>query len=194
MNSVRSALFVLLSLAVIHGVTGYIHNNPNGAAVDYPEDEVQPTFTKPVANITVPKGRDAKIECEIDNLGDFRPAWIKEEDKAILTMHQQIISRNYRVSLSTSDNRKFTLHIRNVQEQDRGGYMCQINTSPVRSSVGYLDVLDGKYFDVEVSPEQLKNKDASAALRCASLSLPLQIILTSFILIITSSILSPTRS
>ncbi|XP_028967628.1 lachesin [Galendromus occidentalis] len=109
---------------------------------DYPDEgEIIPSFAEPVQNITVPRGRDAKIACIIDNLGDYRPAWIKEKDKAILTMHQQIISRNYRISLSTSDNRVFTLHIRNVQESDRGGYMCQINTSPVKSSTGYLDVL-----------------------------------------------------
>ncbi|KAH9376781.1 hypothetical protein HPB48_017877 [Haemaphysalis longicornis] len=69
------------------------------------------------------------------------PAWIKVEDKGILSIHQQVISRNYRISLSTSDNRHFVLHIRNVQESDRGGYMCQINTSPMMSQVGYLDVL-----------------------------------------------------
>lgn len=80
------------------------------------------------------------VETRLDTSSSY-PAWIKEEDKAILTMHQQIISRNYRISLSTSDNRIFTLHIRNVQESDRGGYMCQINTSPVKSSTGYLDVL-----------------------------------------------------
>ncbi|KAH7955502.1 hypothetical protein HPB52_001052 [Rhipicephalus sanguineus] len=71
----------------------------------------------------------------------LRPAWIKVEDKGILSIHQQVISRNYRISLSTSDNRHFVLHIRNVQESDRGGYMCQINTSPMMSQVGYLDVL-----------------------------------------------------
>ncbi|OQR73899.1 lachesin-like, partial [Tropilaelaps mercedesae] len=126
------------------GASGHAHQSLAETG-DYTEDgEVIPQFAEPVQNITVPRGRDAKIACVIDNLGDFRPAWIKEEDKAILTMHQQIISRNYRISLSTSDNRIFTLHIRNVQESDRGGYMCQINTSPVKSSTGYLDVL-GKY-------------------------------------------------
>ncbi|GIY80951.1 lachesin [Caerostris darwini] len=68
-------------------------------------------------------------------------AWIKVETKAILTIHQHIITRNYRISLSHSDNRNFVLQIRNVQAADKGGYMCQVNTVPMKSQVGYLDVL-----------------------------------------------------
>ena len=53
-------------------------------------------------------------------------AWLRVEDKGILTIHNNVITRNYRVSLSTNEN-TYYLHIRNVQESDRGGYMCQIN-------------------------------------------------------------------
>ncbi|GFQ66477.1 lachesin, partial [Trichonephila clavata] len=68
-------------------------------------------------------------------------AWIKVETKAILTIHHHIITRNYRISLSHSDNRNFILQIKNVQAADKGGYMCQVNTVPMKSQVGYLDVL-----------------------------------------------------
>lgn len=71
----------------------------------------------------------------------LQAAWIKVETKAILTIHHHIITRNYRISLSHSDNRNFVLHIRNVQKSDRGGYMCQINTVPMKSQIGYVDVL-----------------------------------------------------
>lgn len=72
---------------------------------------------------------------------DSQAAWIKVETKAILTIHHHIITRNYRISLSHSDNRNFLLQIRSVQEADKGGYMCQVNTVPMKSQVGYLDVL-----------------------------------------------------
>ncbi|PRD35405.1 UNVERIFIED_CONTAM: hypothetical protein NCL1_11692 [Trichonephila clavipes] len=49
-------------------------------------------------------------------------AWIKVETKAILTIYHHIITRNYRISLSHSDNRNFILQIRNVQESDKGGF------------------------------------------------------------------------
>lgn len=79
---------------------------------------------------------------------DSQAAWIKVETKAILTIHHHIITRNYRISLSHSDNRNFLLQIRSVQEADKGGYMCQVNTVPMKSQVGYLDVLGkGNYIE-----------------------------------------------
>ena len=32
------------------------------------------------------------------------------------------------------------LHIKDVLEEDRGCYMCQINTNPMKNRVGCLDV------------------------------------------------------
>ncbi len=66
------------------------------------------------------------------------------ETKTILTIHRHVISRNYRITLSHSDNRNWILHINNVQEADRGGYMCQVNTVPMLSQIGYLDVVGKK--------------------------------------------------
>jgi len=63
------------------------------------------------------------------------------EDKTILTIHDHIITRNYRIGLSQSDNRHFNLHINDAKESDRGGYMCQINTVPMIYQVGFLDVV-----------------------------------------------------
>ncbi|RWS03311.1 lachesin-like protein, partial [Dinothrombium tinctorium] len=68
-------------------------------------------------------------------------AWLRVEDKGILTIHEHIITRNYRISLSHSDNKNFILNIKNVQESDKGGYMCQINTVPMKSQIGFLDVV-----------------------------------------------------
>ncbi|GIY89192.1 lachesin [Caerostris extrusa] len=104
-------------------------------------NEADPEFSEAIPNITIPVGRDIQLPCIVDNLGSYRAAWIKVETKAILTIHHHIITRNYRISLSHSDNRNFVLHIRNVQKSDRGGYMCQINTAPMKSQIGYVDVL-----------------------------------------------------
>lgn len=34
-----------------------------------------------------------------------------------------------------------TLHIKDVQKEDKGFYMCQVNTDPMVSTVGFLDVV-----------------------------------------------------
>ena len=42
---------------------------------------------------------------------------------------------NSRVSVSHLDVNTWNLHIKSVTEEDRGGYMCQINTDPMKSQV-----------------------------------------------------------
>ncbi|KAL1420868.1 hypothetical protein MTO96_004247 [Rhipicephalus appendiculatus] len=102
--------------------------------------EILPEFAEPVPNVSAIVGRTVKLPCVVNNLGQYRVAWLRVESKTILTIHKSVITQNYRVHLSPSD-RTWLLVIDNVQESDRGGYMCQVNTVPMRSQVGYLDVL-----------------------------------------------------
>lgn len=46
---------------------------------------------------------------------------------SILTIHNTVITRNYRISLVQADGRNWVLRISNVQESDRGWYMCQVS-------------------------------------------------------------------
>lgn len=62
--------------------------------------------------------------------------WVKADTKAIQAIHDHVITHNPRVSVSHNDHTTWNLHIRNVQEEDRGQYMCQINTDPMKSQVG----------------------------------------------------------
>lgn len=55
-----------------------------------------------------------------------------------------------------SDEVSWYLKIKDVKESDRGFYMCQINTDPMKSQVGYLDVvgeLQSKAIRVNISPK-----------------------------------------
>lgn len=47
--------------------------------------------------------------------------WVRIEDKSILTISHQVVTRNSRISLTQSEHKTWTLHIKNVQESDRGG-------------------------------------------------------------------------
>ena len=88
-------------------------------AVATPSPEV-PDFDEPIANQTVAVGKDAQLVCKINNLGQFRTAWLRVEDKGILTIHNNIITRNYRIGLLNEDNgNTFVLTIRNVQPSDK---------------------------------------------------------------------------
>lgn len=78
-----------------------------------------PDFVEPIGNHTVAVGRDAQLACKINKLGSFRTAWLRVEDKGILTIHNNIITRNYRVGLDNDNPNHFILTIKNVQPSDR---------------------------------------------------------------------------
>lgn len=66
------------------------------------------------------------------------------EQSAILTVHNHVITRNPRISVTHDKHDKhktWFLHITNVQEEDKGRYMCQINTVTAKTQFGYLHVV-----------------------------------------------------
>ncbi|XP_023244585.1 lachesin-like isoform X1 [Centruroides sculpturatus] len=157
----RALVLVLLTIASL---------TIAGHGINYEEE---PFFAEPIQNVTVALSRDAQLTCIVDNLGTYRVAWIKVETKAILTIHNHIITRNYRISLSHNDNRHFVLHIKNVQKSDKGGYMCQINTAPMKSQVGYLDVLVPPDILVKNSSSDVISREGSnVSLTCKAAGYP----------------------
>ena len=66
--------------------------------------------------------------------------WVRSDSKAILSLHNSVITYDSRITLSGDFASTFNLHIGNVQEEDRGQYMCQINTDPMMFQTATLDV------------------------------------------------------
>ncbi|KAF7267513.1 hypothetical protein GWI33_019255 [Rhynchophorus ferrugineus] len=100
-----------------------------------------PRFVEPIPNVTVPLGRDANLPCVVENLGTYKVAWIHIDRQMILTIHRHVISRIPRFSVSHDNAKTWLLHVNNVHKEDRGYYMCQVNTNPMISQVGYLQVV-----------------------------------------------------
>ncbi|XP_046661701.1 lachesin-like isoform X2 [Homalodisca vitripennis] len=101
----------------------------------------EPKFVEPIPNVTVPVGRDASLPCVVENLGTYKVAWIHIDRQMILTIHRHVISRVPRFSVSHDSQKTWLLHVTGVQQEDRGYYMCQVNTNPMISQVGYLQVV-----------------------------------------------------
>ncbi|ETN62717.1 hypothetical protein AND_005584 [Anopheles darlingi] len=76
-----------------------------------------------------------------DDDDDYPVAWVRVDTQTILSIHHNVITQNPRISLTYNDHRSWYLHIREVEENDRGWYMCQVNTDPMRSRKGYLQVV-----------------------------------------------------
>lgn len=62
-------------------------------------------------------------------------AWMKSDSRAILAIHTHLIAHNPRLSVTHNGHNTWKLHVSNVQKNDSGAYMCQINTEPMQSQV-----------------------------------------------------------
>ncbi|KAJ8986203.1 hypothetical protein NQ317_009909 [Molorchus minor] len=80
-------------------------------------------------------------------------AWIKSDTKAILAIHTHMVAQNPRLSVTHNGHNTWKLHVSNVQKNDSGTYMCQINTDPMRSQMGNLEVV--------ISPDILPDNESS---------------------------------
>ncbi|XP_013190168.1 lachesin [Amyelois transitella] len=134
----------------------------------------EPGFSGPIANVTAPLGREAILACTVHNLSTFKVAWLRVDTQTILTIHNHVISRSRRVGVTHSDERVWFLHIRELRETDRGWYMCQINTDPMKSQLGYLDVVvPPDILDRGTSADQMVREGASVSLTCAASGSPM---------------------
>uniref|UniRef100_A0A2S2PQH1 Neurotrimin n=1 Tax=Schizaphis graminum TaxID=13262 RepID=A0A2S2PQH1_SCHGA len=126
-----------------------------------------PEFTEPIVNVTVPAGRSVKLGCSVRNLGSYKVAWMHFEQSAILTVNSHVITRNPRITVSHDKHRTWFLHINNVQQEDRGRYMCQINTITAKTQIGYLNVVvPPSISDSLSSSDAIVREGANVSLTC----------------------------
>ncbi|KAI5640530.1 immunoglobulin i-set domain-containing protein [Phthorimaea operculella] len=127
----------------------------------------EPEFTDVIQNMTVPAGRSVRLACSVKNLGSYKVAWMHFEQSAILTVHNHVITRNPRVSVTHDKHRTWYLHISDVREEDRGRYMCQINTVTAKTQFGYLHVVVPPTIDDSLSSSDvIVREGANVTLTC----------------------------
>ncbi|XP_049301886.1 lachesin-like isoform X2 [Bactrocera dorsalis] len=77
------------------------------------------------------------------------------------------------MSITHAEKRAWILRIRDVKEADKGWYMCQINTDPMKSQVGYLDVVvPPDILDYPTSTDMVIREGANVTLKCAAVGSP----------------------
>ncbi|XP_076266822.1 neurotrimin-like [Rhynchophorus ferrugineus] len=132
-----------------------------------------PRFVKSITNMTVAVGRDATLECVVENLNNYKVAWLRVDTQTILTIHNHVITKNHRIGVTHIELKTWHLHIRDVQESDKGWYMCQINTDPMKSQVGYLDVVvPPDILDYPTSADMVVDESSDVTLRCVASGSP----------------------
>ncbi|XP_044018240.1 lachesin-like isoform X2 [Aphidius gifuensis] len=145
----------------------------DATADDYRNYDSMPTFAETISNVTVSLGRDALLACVVDNLKRYQVAWVRVDTQTILSIHDNVITQNPRISLSYNDHRSWYLHIKRVQEVDRGWYMCQVNTDPMRSLQGYLQVVvPPRIIAKETSTDMVVREASNVTLVCKAAGYP----------------------
>lgn len=138
--------------------------------------ELEPEFLAPLENHTVTQGRDVYFTCIVNHLSSYKVAWIKSDSKAILAIHTHMVAQNPRLSVTHNGHNTWMLHVSNVQKNDSGTYMCQINTDPMRSQMGTLkvvippDILNDN--ESTESGDGLAVEGGSVKLRCHATGVP----------------------
>lgn len=139
-----------------------------------PKSEVLPEFLALLENHTVTQGRDVSFTCVVNHLQSYKVAWIKSDSRAILAIHTHMVAHNPRLSVTHNGHNTWKLHVTNVQPNDSGTYMCQVNTDPMRSQTGYMKVvIPPDIMDLDDTADSLTTKEnGDLRLRCRATGNP----------------------
>uniref|UniRef100_T1JWQ7 Ig-like domain-containing protein n=2 Tax=Tetranychus urticae TaxID=32264 RepID=T1JWQ7_TETUR len=138
-----------------------------------------PKFIGSVENITIPIGKEATLTCNVENLGNHRVAWLRADPEVtLLTLETSIIVKDNRLRVTNDINKLWSLHIKNVTENDRGTYMCEVNSEPMISRKAYLDILvPPSIVDNETSSDTVLDERSKLSLHCKANGYPTPVII-----------------
>lgn len=133
-----------------------------------------PMITEDIGNMTVALGREATLKCVVTHLSDYKVAWVHIDRQMILTIGKHVITRIPRFNIIHDSHHTWTLQIKDVQAEDKGYYMCQVNTDPMISMTGHLDVVvPPTIIDEESSPSTVSIREKhNASLICKATGVP----------------------
>jgi len=162
----ESGILLYLTLVYLFHTVAMAKQERHRNDISY-DGSSRPQFVGDLKNITVAIGREATFSCNVRNLVPFKVGWVRSDSKAILSLHNSVITYDSRITLSGDFASTFNLHIGNVQEEDRGQYMCQINTDPMMFQTATLDVNVPPDIDTEQTSGDVEAKLGSTVkLQC----------------------------
>ena len=100
-----------------------------------PISPATPTFAGPTTALARRIHYGRCFACSTLSPPLLQVGWLKADTKAIQAVGDSVITHNPRVSVSHEKLQMHKLHITDVQLDDEGVYMCQLNTDPMKSQV-----------------------------------------------------------
>ncbi|XP_055542497.1 lachesin-like [Wyeomyia smithii] len=178
MKASKSSAMLLASVLLI--LNGFLitsthseEEEPADENNSYFLDRDLPKFGEPIQNLTVALGREAVLICVIDNLQTYKVAWLRVDTQTILTIQTHVITKNSRMTITRVEGRKWVLRIKDVKESDKGWYMCQVNTDPMRNQIGFLNVVvPPNILDYPTSTDMVVREGSNVTLKCAASGSP----------------------
>nr|XP_029728472.1 opioid-binding protein/cell adhesion molecule homolog [Aedes albopictus] len=168
-TTLRSVLLALLFC---------LHVVPLAGSSENTATYTDPKFSAPIMNGTAAVGREATLTCVVHDLGAYKVAWLRVDTQTILTIQNHVITKNKRIGITYTEKKTWQLRIRDIRESDKGWYMCQINTDPMKSQMGYLDVVvPPDILDYPTSTDMVVREGSNVTLRCAATGSPEPMIL-----------------
>ncbi|XP_023339713.1 neural cell adhesion molecule 1 [Eurytemora carolleeae] len=95
---------------------------PDGQRVE--RDSQLPEIMTQDGNIRVERGDTARLTCEVAGLGNYVLMW--KEKQRVISAGNLMVRKDPRFQLSVKDG-VFVLYIRNVQREDAGDYICEVD-------------------------------------------------------------------
>ncbi|XP_050714971.1 uncharacterized protein LOC126997800 [Eriocheir sinensis] len=148
--------------------SGGTHAVPPPAAPPEP-----PSFdTRASGNVTALLGGTATLRCLVTNLGNKTVSWIRHRDLHLLsvgrftyTSDQRFVARHAPAAAAATPAQEWLLIIHHLQERDAGLYECQISSTPPRSHLIHLAVVEPETAIVG-GPDVYLNTGSQLALTC----------------------------
>eukprot|EP00090_Calanus_glacialis_P020997 TRINITY_DN32420_c0_g1_i2.p1 TRINITY_DN32420_c0_g1~~TRINITY_DN32420_c0_g1_i2.p1 ORF type:complete len:539 (-),score=85.14 TRINITY_DN32420_c0_g1_i2:272-1888(-) len=163
---------LVLAGCVYPGFSRASERNGNTYSIIRDKTEIGPHFLKKLSNYTVRVGSDVTFTCQVENISNYKVAWLHSE-KGIIAVFPDMVAHNDRIS-STYDKRdSWFLIIRGVQESDAGKYICQLNTeNPISISGSLSVVVPPNIIDESSSSDTLATEGRAVTLNCDATGTP----------------------
>ncbi|KAL3090810.1 hypothetical protein niasHS_007185 [Heterodera schachtii] len=94
-------------------------------------------------NVTAMRGDTVEFRCRVENGAKSKVAFFRDELPPKLVAYDESVFRRtdkYELLARVNGGKEWILRIRDVQEDDAGMYICQLNTNPVLSRRGLLEL------------------------------------------------------
>jgi len=119
-------------------------------------------------NVTGVLGKEIRLACHVEDLGNKTVSWIRHRDIHLLTVGRYTYTSDQRFSAHHVPMTHFwQLRIRELNHEDAGKYECQVSTTPPMGHQMYLKVVE-PYTQVLGGPDMHVDQGSTINLTCVS--------------------------